>query len=66
MDYPFTPARSFPLDTPDPSFFAGLPPGTAVMTLSPTVDYTIQPLFKYHLTLGERYPAFLMLPALLR
>ncbi len=66
MDYPFTPDRSFPVDTPDPSLFAGLAPGTPVMTLSPTIDSTIQPVFKYHLTLGERYPAFLMLPALLR
>lgn len=66
MDYPFTPARSFPVDTPDPVFFSGLPPGTAVMTISPTIDYTVQPIFKYHLTLGQRYPAFLMLPALLR
>jgi hypothetical protein len=66
MDYPFIAARSFPVDTPDPSFFAGLAPGTPVMTLSPTIDDTIQPIFKYHLTLGQRYPSFLMLPALLR
>jgi hypothetical protein len=66
MDYPFTADRSFQVDTPDPVFFTGLAPGTPVLTLSSTVDYTIQPIFKYHLTLGERYPAFLMLPALLR
>jgi hypothetical protein len=66
MNYPFTPERSFPLDQPDPSLFAGIAPGAAVMTLSPTVDDTIMPLFKFHLTLGERYPAFLLLPALLR
>ncbi len=66
MNYPFTPERSFPLDQPDPSLFAGIPPGTAVMTLSPSVDDTIMPLFKFDLTLGERYPAFLLLPALLR
>jgi hypothetical protein len=66
MGYPFTAERSFPLDTPDPSFFAGLPPGTPVMTISPTIDDTIMPIFKYRLTLGQRYPAFLMLPAILR
>ena len=66
MNYPFTAERSFPVDTPDPAFFANLPPGTPVMTLSPTIDDTLQPIFKYHLTLGQRYPAFLLLPALLR
>lgn len=66
MGYPFTEERSFPLDQPDARLFAGLAPGAAVLTLSPTVDDTIQPLFKFHLTLGQRYPALLMLPALLR
>jgi hypothetical protein len=66
MNYPFTAERSFPIDRPDPGFFAGLPPGTAVMTLSPSVDDTIMPIFKYHLTLGQRYSSFVMLPALLR
>ena len=66
MNYPFTDARSFPVDTPDPSLFTGIPPGSAVMTISPTVDDTIQPIFKYHLTLGERGPALVMLPAILR
>lgn len=64
--YPFTAARSFPVDTPDPSFFAGLPPGAAVTTLSTTVDYILPPVDKYHLTLGERYPLLVMLPAILR
>jgi hypothetical protein len=66
MDYPFTPDRSFPIDTPDPSFFAGLPPGTPVATLTTTVDYTIPPVFKYHLILAQRYPHLWMLPAILR
>jgi len=66
MDYPFTPERSFPVDTPAPSLFAGIAPGTAVMTISPTVDDTIQPIFKYHLVLGERWPALILLPAILR
>lgn len=64
--YPVTPARSFPVDVPAPALFSDVKPGDAVMTLSPTVDDTIQPIYKYHLTLGQRYPAFLLLPAVLR
>ncbi len=66
MNYPFTPARAFPIDQPDPAFFANLPPGAPVLTLSPTIDDTLQPVYKFHLTLAQRYPAFLLLPALLR
>ena len=66
MGYPFTSERSFPIDTPDPSLFAGLTPGTPVATLTTTVDYTIPPVFKYHLTLAQRYPHLWMLPAILR
>jgi hypothetical protein len=65
-DYPFTEARSFPIDVPDSSFFSGLAPGTAVTTLSTTVDYIMPPIYKYDLTLGERYPLLVMLPAILR
>jgi len=64
--YPFTPERSFPIDTPDPSFFTGLAPGTPVATLTTTVDDTVPPAFKYRLTLAQRYPHLWMLPALLR
>lgn len=64
--YPFTPDRSFPIDTPDPTFFAGLAPGTPVATITTTVDYTVPPVFKYHLTLAQRYPHLWMLPAILR
>ena len=66
MGFPFTLDRSFSIDTPDPSFFAGLPEGTSVTTLTTTVDYTIPPVFKYHLTLAQRYPHLWMLPAILR
>jgi hypothetical protein len=65
-DYPFTEARSFPIDVPDASFFSGLAPGTSVTTLSTTVDYIMPPIYKYGLTLGERYPLLVMLPAILR
>ena len=51
---------------PDPTFFAGLPPGTAVATLTTSVDDTVPPAFRYHLTLGQRYPHLWMLPAILR
>ena len=64
--YPFTAARSFPIETPDPSFFVGLAPGTAVTTISTTLDYVMPPIYKYNLTLGERYPLLVMLPAILR
>jgi hypothetical protein len=64
--YPLTPERSFPIDTPDPTFFAGLAPGTPVATLTTTVDYTVPPVFKYSLTLAQRYPHLWMLPAILR
>lgn len=64
--YPFTPARSFPIDTPDPTFFAGFAPGTPVATLTTTVDYIVPPVFKYGLKLAQRYPHLWMLPAILR
>ncbi len=64
--YPFTEARSFPIDVPDASFFVGLAPGTPVATLTTTVDYTIPPVFRYRLTLAQRYPHLLLLPAILR
>jgi hypothetical protein len=64
--YPFTEARSFPIDVPDASFFVGLAPGTPVATLTTTVDYTVPPAFRYELTLAQRYPHLWMLPAILR
>jgi hypothetical protein len=64
--YPFTEARSFPIDVPNASFFAGLAPGTPVATLTTTVDYTVPPVFRYGLTMAQRYPHLWMLPAILR
>lgn len=64
--YPFTAERSFPIDTPDPSFFSGLAPGAPVMTFSTTVDYILPPIYKYNLTLGQRFPLLIMLPGILR
>jgi hypothetical protein len=64
--YPFTAARSFPIDTPDPAFYAGLAPGTPVATLTTTLDYTVPLAFKFNLALAQRYPHLWMLPAILR
>ena len=66
MNYPFTEARSFAIDTPDPTFFENLPPGTTVATLTTTVDYTVMPAERYQLTIAQRYPHLWMLPAILR
>jgi len=66
MAYPFTRERSFPIDQPDPRFFAELPAGTPVMTLTTTVDDVVMPAAKYHLTIAQSYPHFWMLPAILR
>src|SRR6185312_3772434 len=66
MNYPFTAARSFVVDTPDPAFFADLAPGTAVATLTTSVDYTVMPAARYGLTIAQRYPHLWMLPAILR
>ena len=52
--------------TPDPTFFADLPPNTAVATLTTSVDDTVPPAFRYHLTIAQRYPHLWMLPAILR
>jgi hypothetical protein len=64
--FPFTEARSFPIDVPDASFFAGLAPGSPVATLTTTVDDTVPPVFRYGLTMAQRYPHLWMLPAILR
>jgi len=65
-NYPFTTARSFPIDTPDPAFFANLAPGAAVATLTTSVDYAVMPAARYGLTIAQRYPHLWMLPAILR
>lgn len=52
--------------TPDPTFFADLPPNTPVATLTTSVDDTVPPAFRYQLILAQRYPHLWMLPAILR
>jgi hypothetical protein len=66
MNYPFTEDRSFAIDTPAPAFFEQLAPGTAVATITTTVDYTVMPAARYGLTIAQRYPHLWMLPAILR
>ncbi|MDE1154491.1 MAG: hypothetical protein PW735_02045 [Acidobacteriaceae bacterium] len=66
MGYPFTRERSFAIESPDPSFFRNLPEGSAVMTVTTTVDDVVMPAERWHLTIAQRYPHYWMLPALLR
>ncbi len=71
-DFHLISSQPFPADIqqpqpiPDPSFFANLPPEAAVATLTTSVDDTVPPAFRYHLTLAQRYPHLWMLPAILR
>ena len=55
-----------PNPIPDPAFYAGLPPGAAVATLTTTVDDTVPPAALHHLQIAQRYPHLWLLPALLR
>lgn len=64
--YPFTPDRSFPISSPDPTFFAGLAPGTPVAILTTEVDASIPPIAKYHLLWAQRTNNLWILPAILR
>ncbi len=66
MGYPFTPDRSFPITSPDPTFFAGLAPGTPVAILTTEVDASIPPVAKYHLLWAQRTNNLWILPAILR
>ena len=52
--------------TPDPTYFADLPPNAPVATLTTSVDDTVPAAFRYHVTLAQRYPHLWMLPAILR
>ena len=66
MGYPFTPDRSFPITSPDPTFFTGLPPGTPVAILTTEVDASVPPVAKYHLLWAQRTNNLWILPAILR
>ncbi|HEV2619092.1 MAG TPA: hypothetical protein VGU23_04050, partial [Acidobacteriaceae bacterium] len=64
--YPITEQRAYAIRSPDPSFFAGLAPGTPVATLTTSVDDAIEPVFRYHLTWAQRTDNLWTLPAILR
>jgi hypothetical protein len=64
--YPLTEDRAYAITSPDPSFFAGLTPGTSVATLTTSVDDAIEPVFRYHLTWAQRTDNLWTLPAILR
>ena len=66
MGYPFTRTRAFALTSPDPAFFAGLPPGTPVAILTTSVDEAMMPVEQFHLTWAQRTDNLWLLPALLR
>ncbi len=71
-EFEIVPGRAFPADieqaqpVPDPAFFRDLPAGSAVATLTTSVDDTVPPAFRYRLVLAQRYPHLWMLPAILR
>jgi hypothetical protein len=64
--YPLTEDRAYAIVSPDPSFFAGLAPGTPVATLTTSVDDAIEPIFRYRLTWAQRTDNLWTLPAILR
>ena len=63
---PFTRDRAFAITTPDPNFFANLPPGTPVAILTTSVDEAMMPVERYHLTWAQRTDNLWLMPALLR
>ncbi len=67
--YTLTHPLSYPSglsDTPNPAFFAGLPPGTPVAILSTVVDDTVPPIVTHQLLWAQRTNNLWALPAILR
>jgi hypothetical protein len=64
--YPVTEERAYAIRSPAPSFFVELPPGTAVATLTTSVDDAIEPVFRYRLIWAQRTDNLWTLPAILR
>jgi hypothetical protein len=62
----FSVDRTYAIETPDPSFFSGLAPGTPVATLTTSVDDAMMPVFRYRLTWAQRTNNLWMLPAIFR
>lgn len=63
---PFTPDHAFAITSPDPAFFAHLPPGTPVAILTTSVDEAMMPVERYHLTWAQRTNNLWLMPAILR
>lgn len=64
--YPFTRDRSFPITSPDPTFFTHLPPNTPVALITTSVDDSMMPVARYHLLWAQRTNNVWTLPAILR
>jgi hypothetical protein len=62
----FSPDDTYAISSPDPSFFRDLRPGTAVATITTSVDDAIMPVFRYQLAWSQRTNNLWMLPAILR
>jgi hypothetical protein len=62
----FSADRRYAIETPDPSFFRDLPAGTAVATLTTSVDDAMMPVARYRLTWAQRTNNLWTLPAILR
>ena len=64
--YPFTRNRSFAFTSPDPAFFAHLPPGTPVAIITTSVDDAMMPIAGFQLFWAQRTNNVWTLPAILR
>lgn len=53
-------------DVPDPTFFAGLPPGTPVAILTTEVDDSVPPVYLHRFVWAQRENNLWTLPAILR
>ncbi len=63
---PLSHNAAYAVRTPDPAFFAALPPDTPVAILSTSVEDTMMPVARFHLTWAQRTNNLWTLPALLR
>jgi hypothetical protein len=69
--YPFTPARIYApvfadASMPDPAFFSNLPPTTPIAILTTSVEASMMPVARFHLTWSQRTNNLWLLPAILR
>jgi hypothetical protein len=69
--YPFTPNRIYApvfadASMPDPAFFSNLPPNTPIAILTTSVESSMMPVDRFHLTWSQRTNNLWLLPAILR